>query len=422
MRVAIVSDYLPRFHKIWSGAELLAVTLGDVLPGRDCETLLLTTPWDFVPDGNQDNVCAIRTPAKRFGTLSRNFPIDVVALWQLYRKLKKYKPDVVHINAKYLLLPAIIACSRLNIPTVFTVPDYFMFCPTTFIRRPDASTCTLYHGARCCDCLSNLDSGFARKILAVMPRFLTAAVLALRAKQFDYFLKKVDAYIALTEVSRQRLIGYGIPEEKISVIYHYKLAEPRETDAAISSPSAVFVGWLSEENGADILTKAFALTAAEVPDARLYLVGTGNDALVGRIEEQIARDGIAERVVFLGKRDNEETLSIISRCDVVVVPHQWAKEFGPVVLLEAMTLGKPVIASRIGAVRQFIHHGVDGVTVEDFTNPGAFADELTKLLSSAELALEMGQKARESAGTFFGASCRDKLLSLYASLSDHKER
>ena len=421
MKVAIVSDYLPAFHKVWSGAELLAVTLGEILREKNYDVLFLTTPWDFKPSGGHDTVCAVRTPAKQFGTLSRNFPVDITALWCLYRKLKTYKPDVVHINAKYLLLPTIVACSKLKIPTVFTVPDYFMFCPTTFIRKPDGSACTHYHGARCCGCLPLLENDFARRILTRMPKCFSRAVLGLRAKQFDHFLKKVGAYIALTKVSKDRLVEYGIPEEKISIIYHYRLAKPRKSDVSISRPSAVFVGWLSEENGTDILVEAFARAVQGNNRARLYLVGTGEDSFVNKLKERIADNDITENVFFLGKRDNKEALDIISKCEVVVVPHQWPKEFGPVILLEAMALGKPVITSKIGATDEFVSDGENGFLVENYRSPWEFAEKMQLLLDSRDMARKMGRKAKKSVNFLLGESCVEEISRLYSSLVDGRK-
>ena len=416
MKLCIISDYLPGYHRVWSGAELLAVTLGQILQEKGCETFFLTTPWDFTPASGCHQVCAIRTPAKRLGALSRNFPLDIVALWSLYRRIKTYKPDVVHINAKYLFLPAIIVCSKLNIPTVFTVPDYFMFCPTTFIRKPDGTTCTFYHGAHCCDCLPVLSNGVARKIVTRIPKCFSKAVLAMRAKQFDYFLKKVSAYIALTNLSKQRLIGYGIPEEKIKIIYHYRLAEPRGTNVSISNPSALFVGWLSEENGVDILIEAFALTARKVPPAKLYLVGEGNASFVKRIKERIDENRISDNVVFLGKRDNEEVLSIILKCDAVVVPYQWAKEFGPVILLEALALGKPVVSSETGAAKEFVRDGENGFLVGDYKKPEGFAEKLILLLSNKEVAKRMGGNSGNMLSFLKDDSSYINIVNLYQSV------
>jgi glycosyltransferase involved in cell wall biosynthesis len=394
----------------------MAVSLGEILREKNCDILFLTPPWDFKPGSNHENVYTVKTPAKRLGALSRNFPIDITALWQLYRKLKSYKPDIVHINAKYLFLPSIIACSRLNIPTVFTVPDYFIFCPTTFIRKPDGTACTLYHGAHCCECLSKLSNCTARKMLVRIPRFFSKAVLAMRAKEFDYFLKKVSAYIALTEPSKQRMVNYGIPQEKINIIYHYRLAELCNTDVSISSPSAVFVGWLCEENGTDVLIEAFILVVRKIPHAKLYLVGEGSGPFIKRIKRRIAEGNITNNVVFLGKKDNKEALSIISKCDVVVVPHQWAKEFGPVILLEAMALGKPVITSKIGATEEFVQNGESGFLIDQYTKPQEFAKNIEYLLGNLQTAKKMGERGKDAAGSVLGDSAANKLIDLYNTL------
>ena len=126
MKVAIISDYLPKYHRIWSGAEIIAVTLSEMLKNKGCDVFFLTVPFDFSVQDDTNRVIPIKTPLKRLGTVSRNFPVDIGAIINIYKFLKHEKPDIVHINAKYLFLPTMIACRILKIPTLFTVPDYFI--------------------------------------------------------------------------------------------------------------------------------------------------------------------------------------------------------------------------------------------------------------------------------------------------------
>lgn len=412
MRVAVVSDYLPGYHRLWSGAELIAVTLSEMIEALGCEAFFLTTPFDFSPQEARLDVQPVPAPLKGLGTLSRNFPVDLGAVLGMQRVLKDRKPDIVHINAKYLFLPAMIACMRAGIPAVFTVPDYFIFCPTGFIRKADGSSCAHYHGSGCYGCLPTPGNGPFRALTGPLARGL----LAVRAKEFDYFLKKVAAFVVLSEVSRKRLVDYGVPEEKVRLIYHYRVAAPHETAEAIEGPSAVFAGWLSEENGTDVLIRAFALASRRVRNARLYLVGTGKDDFVHKLKREAEELGVSGRVVFLGKRDNRKTLSIISRSDVVVVPHQWPKEFGPVIVVEALALGKPVVTSRIGATGEFVRDGENGFLINDHRSPEAFAGKLGMLLSRPETARRMGMRARESVGFLSGDSQARKIERLYDSL------
>ena len=416
MKVAVISDSLPGYHRLWSGAEIIAETLAEMLDGNGCMAFCVTGPFDKKPAKGGIEVLEVKTPLKRFGAISRNFPVDIGAIRGVYRVLKMKRPDIVHINAKYLFLPAVVASWRLGIPVVFTVPDYFIFCPTTFIRRPDGRSCESYHGKDCHNCLTLLGEGFLKKMVSAVPAVFTRSLLALRAKGFDYILRKLPAYVVLSESSKERLVRYGIPEEKVRLIYHYRLAAPEETKEEITNPSAVFVGWLTEENGVDVLVRAFIKAQKELPEARLYLIGTGKEGFIKGLKREVAEAGINGKVVFLGKKENSEALSIISKCDVTVAPHQWPKEFGPVILIEALAMGKPVIASRIGATDEFVSDGENGFLVDDYRSPAAFAEKLALLLSDRRLAREMGGRHKGRTGFVRDDSSSRKMKELYRSL------
>jgi glycosyltransferase involved in cell wall biosynthesis len=421
LKVCIISDYLPGYHRIWSGAELIAVSLAEMLKTGRCEVFFVTVPFDLTPGGRDEfEVIPVRTPLRRLGAIARNFPIDVVAAWQIMSLLRKKKPNVVHINAKYLYLPAVLACSILRIPIVFTVPDYFIICPTTFIRKPDGSACEKYHSADCFSCLSVLCEGVVKKCANMTPKFVAEGVLALRKLIFNRYNRKVDHFIALSERSRQRLVNYGIPEDKVSVIYHYKLTNIEADSQEIVSPCVVFAGWLSEENGVDVLVEAFLESLKAVSEAKLYLIGTGKEEFISRLNMRIAEHHAEKSVVFLGKKSNPQVLHAISKCDTVVVAHQWAKEFGPVILLEALALGKPVITSKIGATEEYVKDGETGFLISDHTNPHAFSEKITFLLKDSRTARQMGLQGRQTASFIFDGSAAGKMMNLYRIVTTQK--
>lgn len=416
MNAAIISDYLPEYHQQWSGAELIATSLAEMLKEGGWRPFFVTTPFDFAPRQPAGHVRPVGTPLKRLGTLSRNFPLDLAALLNVRAVLKEERADIVHINAKYLFLPALIAAMELDIPAVFTVPDYFIFCPTTFLRHPDGSACDSHNGGGCRQCLSVLGDGALGRLARRVPGRLAGALLSLRAAEFRYFLKKVSLFIALSETSKKRLVDSGIPDGKVRVVYHYQMSEPGKTREAVESPAAVFVGWLSEENGTGILIDAFAEVVAERRDARLYLVGEGGEDYVAALKRKAAGLGMADSVFFLGRKDNEEALAIVSACDVVVVPHQWPKEFGPIILVEALALGKPVVTSGIGAPWEFVSDGDNGFIVGDYSNPTAFAGKIRALFDDQRMAARMGAQARKSAAFLSSARTSAELSSLYREL------
>jgi len=416
LKVCIISDYLPRYHKIWSGAELISVSLADMLKDKRCRVFFITTPFDFKVSDFKYEIHPVHTPLKKLGTLSRNFPLDIVAIRGIYRILKRERPDIVHINSKYLYLSALIAALCLGIPRVVTVPDYFIFCPTTFIRRPNKENCLSYHGANCYKCISILSEGYLNRIIKNLPNIFLKLILYLRAREFNYFNSKVNTFIALSNFSRQRLIEYGINPGKIQILYHYKLSELKETREDTKNPAVLFVGWLSEENGVDILIDAFLEVIKTNKMTRLYLVGTGKEKFVAQLKAKIIKYAASDNILFLGKKENSETISIISSCDLVVVPHQWPKEFGPVILLEALAMGKPVIASKIGATEEYLKENDTGFLIEDYRNPSAFSAKIDYLLKNPQIATEMGKRGKVSVSFLFNDFVSEKIFELYKSL------
>ena len=416
MKVAIVSDHLPGFHKIWSGAELIAVTLHDMLKKTGAEAFFLTSTFDANENRRYSNVFEIKTPLKKYEVVLGNFPVDLKAIGSLHKILREQKPDIVHINGKYLYLPSIIVCSRLRIPFVYTVADYWLFCPRTFIRKPDGSRCEHYHGAECLECLGEMKEGSVKKIVSRIPAPLLKIFFLARKVVFNHYNRKVKTYVALSETSKNRLVDYGIPSDNVRVIYHYFLKELQETNERIDPTSAIFIGWLSVENGIHVLVDAFIKVLEDIPEAKLYLIGTGKDRFVADLKKKINSNNAQNNILFLGKKENAEALSIMTKCDVVVVPHQWPKEFGPIVLIEAAALEKPVVTSKTGATHEFVSDTVNGFLVEDFRNPSTFAEKIKYLLSNPETAKEMGEKGRENVRFVFDNSYADELIQLYNSL------
>jgi len=416
LKVAIVSDHLPGYHKIWSGAELITITLHDILKNAGVNAFFLTSTFDANENRTHHNVFEIKTPLKKYEIVLGNFPVDLTAIGDLYRVLKTQKPDIVHINGKYLYLPSIIACSLLKIPFVYTVADYFLFCPRTFIRKPDGSNCDHYHGGRCYECLSEMKEGSVKNMVSRIPVFLLKTFFLTRKILFDYFNTKVNAYIALSKASKKRLVEYGIPSKKVKVVYHYLIKEMQESRDRIDPVSAIFIGWLSVENGINILVDAFVEVIKEIPQAKLYLVGTGKDKFVAGLKERINRNNAQDNIIFLGKKEHAEALSIMSKCDAVVVPHQWPKEFGPVVLIEASALGKPVVTSKTGATDEFVSDTVNGFLVADYHSPSAFAEKISYLLANPAIAREMGEKGKANVPFVFDNSSAQALIQMYEGL------
>jgi glycosyltransferase involved in cell wall biosynthesis len=149
------------------------------------------------------------------------------------------------------------------------------------------------------------------------------------------------------------------------------------------------VGRFTIQKGHAHFIAAARQVAARLPNVRFLLVGSGE--LKRNIEQNIATAGLQERFIILGAR--EDVTDLLPLFDVVVLPSLW--EGLPYALLEAMSAGKPVIASSVGGMADVIKNGDSGLLVppEDSI---ALADAMLKLLENGKLRSNMGNSARES--------------------------
>ena len=152
------------------------------------------------------------------------------------------------------------------------------------------------------------------------------------------------------------------------------------------------VARLNAAKGLHVLLHAFARLArmTSLPPLRLTLVGDGEEKAS---LEALARDlRIAEHVDFAGAKNQDEVLAYYRQADVFCLPS--FAEGVPVVLMEAMAMEIPCIASRITGIPELIDDGVDGLLVTA-ADVDSLVDGLQRLLASPDLRQRLGSAARE---------------------------
>jgi len=148
----------------------------------------------------------------------------------------------------------------------------------------------------------------------------------------------------------------------------------------------LYVGKLIEVKGVRHLLAAFTRLAREQTDLLLLIVGGGN--LQTLLEQQARELGIAEAVVFLGPRPHAQVVDYYQWAELVVVPSivtgKGETEGMPVVILEAMAAGKPVVASCIGSLAEIIRDGDNGFLTPP-GEPEGLAAAINRVLRHADL-------------------------------------
>ena len=174
----------------------------------------------------------------------------------------------------------------------------------------------------------------------------------------------------------------------------------------------ICVGRLSPEKGHAGLLSAFARLRDRFPDARLILVGDGPSR--DEIEALAGSLGIAETVKFRGRLSEPETLEEIGKSDILVLPS--LMEGLPIVLMEAMAMGVPVVASRLAGIPELITDKVEGLL---FTPAkwDELADRLSDLLGDPDLGERLAGPARAKIeAEFDGATSAKQLSTLFGAL------
>jgi len=155
--------------------------------------------------------------------------------------------------------------------------------------------------------------------------------------------------------------------------------------------------------GYEELVEAARLLAGRIPTLQVLLVGDTPPGVQGSLravlERRVETAGLSETVHFLGWRQDAPTILVAS--DVIAVPST-CQEGGPMVILEAMAMEKPVVASRIGGIPDMVQDGHTGLLVP----PGdslALAEAIEHLLGDGELARRMGAAGRARLQTVFSS-------------------
>jgi glycosyltransferase involved in cell wall biosynthesis len=163
-------------------------------------------------------------------------------------------------------------------------------------------------------------------------------------------------------------------------------------------------GGLEYRKGIDVLIEALALLDA---DFAPHTIIAGAGPLKAALLAQARQAGIASRVEFIGHYPDLPAL--FGDADVFVSSSRW--EGCPMVILEAMAAGAPIVATAAGGVPELVENGTSGLVVPT-ENPRALADALSCLLTQRELAAQFGRAAQERCQVEFRA--HDKATALGA--------
>jgi glycosyltransferase involved in cell wall biosynthesis len=280
------------------------------------------------------------------------------------------------------LSPAVYDAARLcNVPVVQYLHNYRFGCINGSLVN---------HGEPCVRCLNgNFLPAVQTRCWRESRIACATMAISLHRLRAVGVLRQVVQWIAISHAQKQIHIQFGIPGERITVLYHFYrgplLGRP------VRGRDVLFVGRLSQEKGVQILIEAWK--EIEARDRFLWIVGEG--PLRDRLEELA---GSCPNIRFTGLMRGEELRERWLNAAISVVPSIWEEPFGRV-LTESWAHGVPVVAARIGALPELIKLTAAG-WLFDAGSSASLANLLQGLLSDESAISTVAAKCHEAISKF----------------------
>lgn len=293
--------------------------------------------------------------------------------------IEKHKPDLAYIHNLYPMLSTSVldACRAAGVPTVMNIQDYKLTCPMGQHLRD---------GKICHKCLTGSVAWSA--VHACKGGRVTSAAYAVAhgiTRVRRAYHHGIDLFVTPAQFTADYLVSAGYDRNRIEIV-------PTMCDLPSAKPStgqgeyAAYVGRISPEKGISILIEAARQTGIATRIA-------GNGDVPGLKESAPAN------VQFVGAVSREALPDFYRRAKFLVVPSIWNEVYA-IVLLEAMTMGIPVIGSKIGGMQEVFEHDISGIAVP----PGdarALSSAMQQLWNDPALCTRMGHAARVRAMKLF---------------------
>ncbi len=361
------------------GGETYVFLLADRLP-RDRYFLSVLCPSEgLLPERlRQIGICVIPFESPRL--------LSLAALVRLTRLLRQQRPDIVQSHGARVNLYAALAGRWARVPIIIsTIHNSLYDYPISSIRR------SLY----------------------LLGERLTYRITDRTVCVADALAQDLTGR-SHTDPGKVRVIQNGVDLDAFDpkIVDGWKAR--REFGLQEAAPLIGIVGRMTPQKGhLDFLTALVQIKAA-IPTVKALIVGDG--PLRAELVQYARRHHLHDCCIFTGMREDIPT--IIAALDVVALPS--LSEGLPFVLLEAMAMGKPVVATRVNGVSEVVEDGVTALLVPPRT-PDMLARAVITLLHNRELASMLGAAARRQAERCFGLKRMiQNVETLYEELLGHR--
>lgn len=321
-----------------------------------------------------------------------------------------FKPDIIHLhNFYHQISPSIIpVAKRHNIPIVMHLHDYKIICPNYKLYSQN-EICYKCKDNKYYNCVKRrcLNNSISKSFLAMAESYLHNVLL----KTY----KKVDLFIAPSQFMKNICVEFGVPSKKIKVVYNsVDLGKYHPSNSLIDENGyLLYVGRLSNEKGVHLLVKAMKKVSKKT---KLKIVGIGPE--LKNIKELINKLGLNQQIEMLGFEYGKKLIEIIGKAKAIIISSVLPENM-PLSMLEAIAMGKIVIAPNAGGIPEVIKNKENGFLFEA-SNSDDLSDKMNNL-NKFNLNL-VSKKARETALKFDQSSHLGEITDIYdCIIKDYKK-
>ena len=340
----------------------------------------LDTPWMKYFPSNMNKFMAFTRP---FGSK------EVKAKFK--KLLDDFQPDIVHLNNIHTQLSPIIAeiAHQRGIRVVWTLHDSKLVCPCYTCMR---------NGEWCTECFTDKKAVIRHKC---MPGGIIGSTIGyLEAKKWNprRLQACTDLFLPPSQFMADTCIAGGYDKSKFKVLCNFIDIEKVKSPSFKKEDYYVFLGRLATYKGIECLCKV----AANLP-FKLVIIGGGE------LEEELRKTyKHCSQIIFLGQKRWEEFRSLLEKARFMVLP-SICSENNPLTVIEAQSLGTPVLGAHIGGIPELIEEGVSGMTFES----GNVEDLKYKIQQMFATTFNYEEIAKQAVERYSSETYYKKLMELY---------
>lgn len=347
------------------GAQKLALYIAEHINRSEFEVFLITGKGGILD----------KEAAEKFRVFSlSNFvreisPVkDLKALLQIYRILKKEKPDIVHTHSSKAGILGRFAAWLAGVKNIFHTIHGYGFNET---QKAPVKFLFVWIEKFCCL--------FSDKLICVAKEDIK--------KGIRYGISKEDKFMVIRAGIDVNYFKNFKPSGNLKSAF---AADPKSKIVLTIGP------FKPQKNLADFI-RAAAIVSRKIPNVRFLIAGDGQQR--GALESQIKDLNIENNVLLLGWR--KDIADLLYSCDIFAMTSLW--EGLPCVIVEAMSCSKPVIANAVDGVKEIVEEGKTGFLIKPYDYE-ATAEKIIYLIENEAHAQKMGENAKASIGEEFDLS------------------